>query len=107
MSIVDNLRPALNQSNDKLEGKLIVPETRISQSYYYVIRIKETIPLRWSAWFEGLTIADLEDGGSILSGPVVDQSALHGLLAKVRDLNLTLITVTRIESPPTRTGQKD
>ena len=50
-------------------------------------------------WFEGLTIADLGDEGCILSGPVVDQSALHGLLAKVRDLNLTLISVFQIEDP--------
>jgi hypothetical protein len=82
-----------------LEGKLIVPESRISQPEHYAIHIKEKISSRWSAWFEGLTIANLEDGGSILSGPVADQSALHGLLAKVRDLNLTLISVTQIEPP--------
>ena len=50
-------------------------------------------------WFDGLTITDLGDEGCILSGPVVDQSALHGLLAKVRDLNLTLISVIQIEDP--------
>ena len=57
-------------------------------------------------WFDGLTIVNLEDGGSILSGPVADQSALHGLLAKVRDLNLTLISVTRNEPPSNKDRPK-
>ncbi|MEJ2263277.1 MAG: hypothetical protein P8X95_07520 [Anaerolineales bacterium] len=74
-------------------------EPILSQPTHYAIGIKEHIPSRWSTWFEDLTITNLEDGGSILSGPVADQSALHGLLAKVRDLNLTLISVTRIEPP--------
>lgn len=82
-------------------------ESRLSQPTHYAIRIKEHIPSRWSAWFEGLTIAHLNDGGSILSGTVADQSALHGLLAKVRDLNLTLISVTRIEPPQPETESGD
>lgn len=68
------------------------------QPTQYAIHIKEQIASCWSLWFEGLTITDLGDDGCILSGPVADQSALHGLLAKVRDLNLTLISVNRIES---------
>jgi hypothetical protein len=86
---------------------LSVSESRLSQPTHYAIHIKERIPSRWSMWFEGLAIADLEDGGSILSGPVTDQSALHGLLAKVRDLNLTLISVVRTEPPPTKTDPRD
>jgi hypothetical protein len=74
-----------------------VSEKRFSQPTHYAIQIKEHMPSRWSTWFEGLAITNLDDGGSILSGPVADQSALHGLLAKVRDLNLTLISVTLIE----------
>ena len=76
-----------------------MPESRISQPAHYAIHIKEQIPSRWSMWFEGLKITDLGDEGCILSGPVVDQSALHGLLAKVRDLNLTLVSVIQIENP--------
>lgn len=68
------------------------------QPTHYAIHIKERIPAKWSAWFEELLIVNLENDGSILSGPVADQSALHGLLAKVRDLNLTLISVTQIEA---------
>ena len=72
-------------------------EIRPKQPNYYVIQIKEHISPQWSAWFEGLTIVNLDNDGSILSGSVNDQSALHGLLAKVRDLNLTLISVNQIE----------
>ena len=78
---------------------MIVPESRIIQPGHYAIHIKEQIPSGWSMWFEGLTIANLEGNGAILSGLVADQSALHGLLDKVRDLNLTLISVTQIEPP--------
>ena len=63
----------------------------------YTIRIQGQLAPRWSEWFEGLTIMHTESGETILSGPVVDQAALHGLLAKVRDLNLTLVSVTRLE----------
>lgn len=77
-------------------------KSMLRQPIQYAIRIKEHIPENWSAWFEGLSIVNLENDGSILSGPVADQSALHGLLAKVRDLNLTLISVTQIEAPQQR-----
>jgi len=52
----------------------------------------------WSRWFEGMAVTFSEDGNTIISGRVVDQAALHGLLAKVRDLGLTLIAVQRSES---------
>jgi len=84
-----------------------VSELRPKQPIHYTIYVKEHISSHWSAWFGGFTIVYLEDGGSILSGPVADQSALHGLLAKVRDLNLTLISVTRTEQPPTKSDPRD
>jgi hypothetical protein len=90
-----------------LERKLIVSESRPIQPEQYAIHIKEQIPAHWSNWFGGLTIANLESDGAILSGPVVDQSALHGLLAKVRDLNLTLISVARIEPSQKMTNPGD
>ncbi len=52
---------------------------------------------QWSDWFDGLTITLEDDGQTLLTGPVVDQAALHGLLRKVRDLGLPLLSVTRIE----------
>jgi hypothetical protein len=65
-----------------------------SESGCYAIHIKGCLDLRWSAWFEGLTLIYTGDGDTILHGPVADQAALHGLLARVRDLNLTLVSVT-------------
>ncbi len=52
---------------------------------------------QWSDWFDGLTITLEDDGQTLLTGPVGDQAALHGLLRKVRDLGLPLLSVTRIE----------
>ena len=72
----------------------------------YVIRVKGHLDPSRSEWFEGLTLTPLEGGETTLSGPVVVQAALHGLLAKIRDLNLTLISVTRIE-PKQSNGGKD
>jgi len=64
----------------------------------YEIRIAGHLPSRWSAWFEGLAVAPGPDGTTLLSGPVVDQAALYGLLKKVRDTGLTLIAVNQIQS---------
>jgi hypothetical protein len=62
----------------------------------YEIRIKGRLDDRWAGWFEGLTIARVDDD-TLLTGPVVDQAALHGLLKKVRDLGMTLISVRQVE----------
>ncbi len=64
----------------------------------YEIRIAGHLPSQWSDWFEGLTITLEEDGDTLLTGPVVDQAALHGLLRKLRDTGLTLIAVNQITS---------
>jgi hypothetical protein len=71
-----------------------------SQGSWYVFRVKGHLAPCWSEWLDGLTIANLDNGETLLTGPVVDQAALHGLLAKVRDLNLPLISVNRIEPGP-------
>jgi hypothetical protein len=63
----------------------------------YQIRVEGHLDGRWSHWFDDLHLAHHSDGTTTLSGPVVDQAALHGLLAKVRDLNLTLISVIRVD----------
>ena len=63
----------------------------------YQIRIKGHLHPRWTDWFGGLTITLEEDGVTLLTGPVVDQAALHGLLRKVRDLGMLLISVTSVE----------
>ena len=62
----------------------------------YEIRIKGHLDNRWADWFEGLTITALDNGETLLTGPVLDQAALHGLLRKVRDLGMPLLSVTRV-----------
>lgn len=62
----------------------------------YEIRVKNHLDPCWRDWFDGWTITNLEDGEVLLTNASVDQSALHGTLNKIRDLNLTLISVTQI-----------
>ena len=61
----------------------------------YEIRVKGHLNARWADWFDGLTLTQESDGTTVLSGSVVDQAELHGLLGKVRDLGLPLIAVHR------------
>jgi hypothetical protein len=74
------------------------PRTDPNQPMIYQIRVKGHLGHLWMEWFEGLTIRLEEDGHTTLTGPVVDQAALHGLLKKVRDLGMPLVWVIRIES---------
>ena len=67
----------------------------MNKSYVYEIRVEDCISEHWSDWFEGLTIHNDPNGGTVLSGPFVDQSALFGTLTKIHSLNLTLISVNR------------
>ena len=64
----------------------------------YEIRVKGHLDAHWTAWFTGLEITNLENGEAVLSGEIVDQAALHGVLAKVRDLGLPLIAVACVGS---------
>ena len=62
------------------------------------ITLAETLDDRWAAWFEGLTLTALSGGNTLISGTIADQSALHGVLERIRDLNLKLISV-KVEEP--------
>jgi len=64
----------------------------------YQIRIEGQLGRQWTDWFDGLSITPGEDGTTLLTGPVIDQSALHGLLKKVRDLGAPLVSVNRMET---------
>jgi hypothetical protein len=72
------------------------PKSDPGQSIVYQIRLKGHLGCQWTEWFEGLTITLEENGETLLTGPVVDQAALHGLLKKVRDLGLPLLSVMRV-----------
>lgn len=68
-----------------------------SQPDIYEIRLKGHLDARWTGWFDGFTITLTENGETILTGSVADQAALHGLLKKVRDLGLPLLSINPIE----------
>lgn len=69
---------------------------------WYEIRLQGRLDTRWSTWLDGMDITPDADGTTTLHGPVTDQSALHGLLARLRDIGLPLLSVTRIDpgNPP-------
>ena len=71
---------------------------------FYQIRVKGHLDPGWSEWFAGLAITHEPNGETLLTGPVVDQAALFGLLLKIRDLNLTLLSLLRIEPDLTETN---
>jgi hypothetical protein len=63
----------------------------------YEIRVRGVLDSHWSSWFDGLQVASDQAGQTTIAGPVADQAALHGLLAKVRDLGLPLLSVRRVD----------
>lgn len=70
----------------------------LTQSDIYQIQVKGHLDHHWSDWFEGMTIRQNEDGTTLIVGPVIDDAALHGLLKKVRDSGLRLLSVNRVET---------
>ena len=64
---------------------------------FYEIRIRGHLDKRWSTWFEGFTIKLKQSGDTHLTGPIIDQAELYGVLKKVRDLNMPLLSVNRIK----------
>jgi hypothetical protein len=76
------------------------PRTDLDEPMAYQIRLKGHLGHEWADWFEGLTITLEEDGDTLLTGPVIDQAALHGLLKKVRDLGMSLVSVNPVGSSP-------
>lgn len=75
----------------------LISKPDASQSAVYQIRVKSHLSSDWTDWFEGLTITLEENGDTLLTGPVIDQAALYGLLKKVRDLGMPLVSVKRVQ----------
>ena len=75
-----------------------IPQTDPDQPAVYQIRIKGHLGPQWTEWFEGMAVTREENGDTLLTGPVVDQAALHGLIKKVRDLGLPLLSVKRADT---------
>jgi hypothetical protein len=73
------------------------PKTDPGQPMVYQIRLKGHLGSQWTDWFGGLTVTLEDNGVTLLTGPVIDQAALHGLLKKVRDLGMPLLSVNRVE----------
>lgn len=70
----------------------------------YQIRLRGHLGSEWSSWFDGMSVTLEESGDTVLSGPVPDQAALHGLLKKIRDAGVPLISVLRIDGAERRNG---
>jgi len=86
------------------------PATDSNEPRAYQIRLKGHLGSEWADWFGGMSITLEDNGDTLLTGPVVDQAALHGLLKRVRDLGMPLVSVSPVEpGPPTAlgTGQAD
>ena len=75
------------------------------ESGLYEIRLKGHLDDRWADWFEGLTITLEDNGDTLLTGPVVDQAALHGLLKRVRDLGMPLLSVNFVNPGQAKTQE--
>jgi hypothetical protein len=86
-------RNSYKETTNKFNPKMDPGKTKI-----YQIRIKGHLGSQWSEWFEGQTITLEENGDTLITGPVVDQAALYGLLKKVRDIGLQLVSLTQVQS---------
>jgi hypothetical protein len=84
-----------DQPIDSTSGE---PSTGYTDIQRYEFRVKGHLGSRWTAWFDGLSLTALDDGTTVISGPVVDQAALHGLLHKLRDVGIPLVSLTLL--PP-------
>ncbi|USQ77348.1 hypothetical protein [Ornithinimicrobium cryptoxanthini] len=73
---------------------------------WFEIRLQQHLDQRWASWFDGMTIEPQADGSTLLRGHVADQAALHGLLARLRDLGLPLVSVAAVPVPPPQAIKK-
>jgi hypothetical protein len=83
------------------------PATGPDQPSIYHIRIKGHLGPRWEGWFGQMAITHEVNGETLMTGPIIDQAALHGMLTKIRDLGLTLLSITRAEPDQEANHRKD
>jgi hypothetical protein len=79
------------------------PTTGCEQPMVYQIRLQGHLSDQWAGWFAGCAITLTDNGDTLLTGPVADQAALHGLLRRIRDLGMPLLSVTCVSSGPAET----
>ena len=82
-------------------------DTGADQPLMHQFRVKGHLDDQWSDWFDDLTITLVENGETILTGPVIDRPALYGILKKIRDLGIPLISVTRVEMDQAESERQD
>lgn len=87
----------LGHKRCKVMSRTHDPKTDPDQARVYQIRLKGHLGGQWTDWFEGLSVRLEENGDTLLTGPVADQAALYGLLRKVRDLGMPLVSVNRVQ----------
>ena len=78
------------------DDRLDEPTAEHSRTTHYEIRVRGHLAAGWSAWFDGLDLTAEDDGTTAIRGPVVDQAALHGLLARLRDVGIPLVSLTEL-----------
>ncbi len=81
---------ALQKRPGSQPGRQVLDEPAV-----YEFKVAESLSGQWTGWFDGLDLVHNEQGNTLLSGTIVDQAALHGVLTRIRDLNLILLSVTR------------
>lgn len=88
----------IEQAVQRIMLNEVNPEIELTQPMIYQIRIKGHLGSQWTDWFDGVIITLEDNGNTLLIGPALDQAALHGLLRKVRDLGMPLLSVVSLES---------
>jgi hypothetical protein len=88
--------PLVNTDDRTTEPSKAQPAADHASIQRYEIRVEGHLGTRWAAWFDGLSLTNEDDGTTVICGPVVDQAALHGLLQKLRDIGIPLVSLTQL-----------